>query len=44
VLREVPAGPPIRDAQNPLGRLQLAAAEEHFADMGELLPLAVWLQ
>jgi spermidine synthase len=43
VLKDVPVGPPITDAQNPLARLQLAAAEEHFRDLGELLPLEVWL-
>ncbi|HMI85678.1 MAG TPA: fused MFS/spermidine synthase [Polyangiaceae bacterium] len=36
-------GEPITDAHNPLTRLQLAAAEKHFAAMNELLPVEVWL-
>ncbi|HMJ54577.1 MAG TPA: fused MFS/spermidine synthase [Polyangiaceae bacterium] len=36
-------GQPITDAHNPLTRLQLAAAEKHFAAMHELLPVEVWL-
>jgi len=44
VLKDVPAGPLVTDANNPLGRLQLPAAAQYFAAMNELLPRAVWLQ
>ncbi len=43
VLDQVPAGPIITDARNPLARLQLPIAEQHFVAMNELLPLQVWL-
>jgi spermidine synthase len=43
VLRQVPDGPLITDARNPLARLQLASAENHYAAMRKLLPPAVWL-
>jgi spermidine synthase len=43
VLKEVPDGPVVTDARNPLGRLQLPIAEEHFTAMNELLPVDVWL-
>lgn len=36
-------GTPISDARNPLARLQLSSADEHFRAMGELLPAEVWL-
>lgn len=42
-LQDVPKGPLITDARNPLARLQLPVAEHHFAAMNELLPLDVWL-
>jgi hypothetical protein len=44
VLREVPTGPLITDDLNPLARLQLPTAEDHFAAMEALLPREVWLQ
>lgn len=43
VLQQVPPGPVITDARNPLARLQLPVAERHFAAMNELLPVALWL-
>ncbi|MDP9152246.1 MAG: fused MFS/spermidine synthase [Myxococcota bacterium] len=43
VLDSVPDGPLVTDALNPLARLQLPIAEEHFAAMNELLPVDVWL-
>ena len=43
ILLRVPDGPVITDAWNPLARMQLASAEEHFKAMNELLPLEVWL-
>lgn len=43
VLEQVPDGPLITDARNPLARLQLPIAEKHSAAMNELLPLEVWL-
>jgi SAM-dependent methyltransferase len=43
VMVHVPSGPLVTDAQNPLGRLQLPIAEQHFTAMNELLPLEVWL-
>ena len=39
----LPDGPLITDDHNPLARLQLPIAEEHFRAMNELLPSAVWL-
>jgi spermidine synthase len=42
-LQSVPDGPLITDARNPLARLQLPVAEQHFNAMNELLPPAVWL-
>lgn len=39
-----PAGPLITDAHNPLARLQLPSAEEHFSAMNKLLPTDVWVQ
>jgi SAM-dependent methyltransferase len=44
VLEHVPAGPPITDARNPLGRYQLPIAEEHFSAMQKLLPTDVWIR
>ncbi|MEP6654805.1 MAG: fused MFS/spermidine synthase [Myxococcales bacterium] len=44
VLKEVPAGPVITDGRNPLARLQLPIAEEHFKDMNQLLPRELWLK
>ena len=44
VLQEVPAGPPITDGWNPLARLQLPIAEEHFEAMNKLLPREVWVR
>jgi len=43
VLRQVPSGPVITDARNPLARLQMPIAEKHFAAMNRLLPSALWL-
>jgi SAM-dependent methyltransferase len=43
-LSQIPDGVVITDERNPLGRLQLAASEEHFRDMNELLPLDVWIR
>jgi hypothetical protein len=43
VLQRVPEGPVITDRWNPLARLQLPIAEEHFAAMNELLPAELWL-
>lgn len=43
VLQRVPAGPIITDARNPMARLQLPVAENHFDAMAELLPSEVWL-
>jgi hypothetical protein len=39
-----PSGLIITDAHNPLARLQLPIAEEHFTAMNKLLPIAVWVQ
>jgi spermidine synthase len=44
ILRAVPVGPIITDARNPLARLQLPSAEEHFNGMHELLPVEYWLR
>ena len=44
VLREVPDGPIVTDEHNPLTRLQLPTAEDHFTAMNALLPREVWLQ
>jgi SAM-dependent methyltransferase len=43
VLQQVPAGPIITDDRNPLSRLQLPIAEEHYWAMNQLLPREVWL-
>ncbi len=43
VLKRVPDGPLVTDRHNPLARLQLPIAEEHFQAMNELLPRKVWL-
>jgi hypothetical protein len=43
VLREVPDGPIVTDEHNPLTRLQLPTAEDHFTAMNTLLPPEVWL-
>jgi len=43
-LRNVPAGNVVTDARNPLARLQMAVAEQHFHAMQEMLPREVWLQ
>jgi SAM-dependent methyltransferase len=43
VLQDVPEGPTITDSRNPLARLQIPIAEDHFAAMNELLPVEVWL-
>jgi hypothetical protein len=43
VLRSVPAGALITDDRNPLLRLQLSSAEDHFRAMSQLLPREVWL-
>ena len=43
VLKRVPEGAIITDANNPLARLQVPVAEEHFNAMNELLPVEVWL-
>lgn len=42
-LQSVPDGPLITDAKNPLARLQIPVAEQHFTAMNQLLPLEVWL-
>jgi SAM-dependent methyltransferase len=44
ILEKVPDGPWITDGHNPLARLQLPAADEHFEAMNKLLPPEVWLQ
>lgn len=44
VLSSIPAGPVITDEANPLARLQLPVAEEHFRAMNELLPPEVWIR
>jgi SAM-dependent methyltransferase len=44
VLQNVPDGPVVTDELNPLARLQLPVAEDHFAAMNKLLPPEVWLQ
>jgi len=44
ILQDVPAGDIITDERNPLGRLQLAVAEEHYDAMNKLLPLEVWIR
>lgn len=43
VLQHVPNGPVIIDERNPLGRMQLESAAEHFRAMGALLPASVWV-
>jgi hypothetical protein len=43
VLTNVPGGPLITDAKNPLARLQMGATEKHFSAMNELIPREVWL-
>lgn len=43
ILTSVPDGPPITDAKNPLSHLQMAATEEHFWAMNQLIPREVWL-
>ena len=43
VLENVPEGPIVTDEHNPLTRLQLPTAEEHFMAMNALLPPEVWL-
>ena len=43
VLKQVPDGPLVTDARNPLARLQMPVAEKHFAAMNRLLPREVWL-
>jgi hypothetical protein len=42
-LRQVPDGPLVTDANNPLARLQLPVAEAHFEAMNGLLPIEMWL-
>jgi SAM-dependent methyltransferase len=42
VMHDVPAGQIITDAHNPLARLQLTIAAEHFNAMSRLLPVEVW--
>jgi MFS family permease len=44
VLREPSSGPLITDERNPLSRLQVADALDHFRAMNELLPRAVWVR
>lgn len=44
VLKQIPAGQLITDEKNPLARLEVAAAEDHFSAMQRLLPAEVWLQ
>jgi SAM-dependent methyltransferase len=39
-----PSGFLVTDSHNPLARLQLPVAEEHFAAMNQLLPIEVWVQ
>jgi hypothetical protein len=43
VLKQVPNGALITDAQNPLSKLQIPIAEKHFEAMNRLLPSDVWL-
>jgi SAM-dependent methyltransferase len=40
----VPPGDVITDSHNPLTRLQLPVAEEHYQAMQQMLPFAVWLR
>jgi SAM-dependent methyltransferase len=44
ILKQATDGPLITDSRNPLSRLQLPIAEEHFDGMNKLLPPEVWLQ
>ena len=44
VLKQVPEGALVTDGNNPLARLQLPVAAEHFKAMNELLPVEVWLR
>jgi SAM-dependent methyltransferase len=44
VLDQVPPGAVITDARNPLARLQLPIAEDHFYAMNKLLSPEVWLR
>jgi SAM-dependent methyltransferase len=44
VLKVIPDGPLVTDGHNPLARLQLPVAEEHFAAMNVLLPVGVWIE
>jgi hypothetical protein len=43
IFQSVPPGPIVTDELNPLARLQLPTAEDHFAAMNKLLPKEVWL-
>jgi hypothetical protein len=44
VFQNVPDGALVTDERNPLARLQLPVAEDHFAAMNKLLPPEVWLE
>jgi hypothetical protein len=44
VLKQVPPGSLVTDDRNPLARLQVPIAEEHFKAMGQFLPEDLWLQ
>jgi precorrin-6B methylase 2 len=44
VLRQVPPGPLVTDARNPLELLQEPLVEPHFIAMNQLLPRSLWLQ
>lgn len=44
VFQNVPDGPIVTDGLNPLARLQMPVAEDHFAAMNKLFPPEVWLQ
>jgi hypothetical protein len=43
VLEDVPAGPIVTDAWNPLSRPQGPVERAHFRAMRDLLPIEVWL-
>jgi len=44
LVTDVPPGDIITDSHNPLTRLQLPVAEEHYRAMQQLLPFDVWLR
>lgn len=44
ILRDIPSGLIITDSRNPLSRLQVAVASEHFDFMRHLMPKEIWIQ